>query len=452
MFARKAYDQLLAWKRESAGSSAMLIEGARRVGKSTLAEEFARNEYASYLLVDFTRVAPGFRQTFLDTRNNLDEFFLNLTAAYGTRLIPGNSLVIFDEVQLFPEAREFIKHLVADGRYHYLETGSLISIKKNVENIVIPSEEDSMDLWPMDFDEFLWALGEDAMSELIRRSFELRRPLTDDLHRKAMRLWREYLLVGGMPQAVSAYISGRDLAAADAAKRRVLKIYRDDIATYGGGDTDWIKAVFDSIPAQLSKHEKKLVFTEVEPGSRSRSYEGAFAWMREARIANLCQRCTDPSVALALSADPATVKCYMGDTGLLVSQAFSAGGRSLSDVYRQTLAGDLSLNEGMLAENAVAQQLVAAEHPLYFYSDSSKVREDRMEIDFLAVEPYDNAAGKPRVTPIEVKSGTRYKTVSLGKFKDKFGSHVGMQVVLHPRQLKADGDMIFLPLYMAGCL
>lgn len=454
MFRRKAYERLLKWKTESHGTTAMLIEGARRVGKSTVAVEFAKREYKSYVLVDFTRVSSDFKSIFLDTRNDLDSFFLYLAATFGVTLIPRKSLVIFDEVQSFPQAREFIKHLVADGRYDYLETGSLISINANVKDILIPSEEESMSMGPMDFEEFLWALGENALAQLIRRSFESNIPLPDSLHRKAMRYWREYMLVGGMPQSVVAYVPSRDMMAADRMKRMILKIYREDIEKYGELAAKRIRAVFDAIPGQLSKHEKKLIYTQVESGSRSRDFMTAFAWMRGAATVNICTLAEDPSLGLALSADDTTVKCYMADTGLLSTMAFSSTGSLMPDVYRQVLLGADGVNEGMLAENAVAQQLVATGHDLYFYSKASAIREDRMEIDFLIVHPYPDAAMKPRISPIEVKSGKRYATASLDKFRAKFPDRTGIEYVLHPRQLAVEPGQHrkCLPLYMAFCL
>ena len=430
----------------------MLIEGARRVGKSTIAEEFARNEYNSYALVDFTKVGDEFRRTLLDTRGDLDSFFLYLSAMLGVTLTERKSLVIFDEVQLFPPAREFITHLVADGRYDFIETGSLISLNENVKGILIPSEEESMKMGPLDFEEFLWAMGEEALAQMITNSFASGSPLPDSLHRKASRLWREYVLVGGMPQSVTAYAPNRDMAAADRAKRMVLKIYREDIEKYGGTAAKRIRAVFDAIPGQLSKHEKRLVYTQVENGSRSRDFMTAFSWMREAATVNLCTLAEDPSIGLALSADDATVKCYMADTGLLSTMAFSASGSALPEVYRQVLLGADGVNEGMLAENAVAQQLTASGHDLYFYSKSSSIREERMEIDFLIIRPYPDAAMKPRVSPVEVKSGKRYSTVSLDKFHAKFTQRAGEEYVLHPRQMSQDGIRRFLPLYMSFCL
>lgn len=345
-----------------------------------------------------------------------------------------------------------MKHLVADGRYDYVETGSLVSIRRNVKDILIPSEEESLDLGPLDFEEFLWAMNEEPLAALIRRRFLDGAPLPDDLHRRALRLWREYLLIGGMPQAVRAYAEGRDLMASAHQKALVLKLYQDDIDKYGGLASKRIKSLFGAIPGQLSKREKRLVYEDVRKGSRSRDYLTAFAWLKDAGTVDLCTLTTDPSVSLALSEDEAVVKCYLLDVGLLTSMAFPSVDGVLPEIYRQVLNGDIAVNEGMLVEKAVAQQLAASGHPLHFYRKASPIREERMEIDFLLVGPYGDAAGKPRVMPVEVKSGKRTSTVSLDKFEAKFGSRVGVEYVLHPRQLRVDGDRRILPLSMAFCL
>ena len=452
MFRRKVYDRLVKWKNDSNGSTALLVEGARRVGKTTIIERFAQNEYETYLIVDFTQVTDEFKQTFLDTRTDLSSFFLYLSAAYGVNLIERETLIVFDEVQLFPQAREFIKHLVADGRYDYIESGSLISLRTNVKDILIPSEEESIRMYPLDFEEFLWALNEDALAAAIRTSFDKLTNLPATLHRKADRLWREYMLVGGMPQAVAAYIPDRDLAKADRTKKIIINLYRNDIEKYGGTAAKRIKAVFDAIPGQLSKREKKLVYQDIEAGSRARDFALAFAWMNEAATVNLCYLCTDPSVGFALNQDENTLKCYMGDTGLLASMALASTEEAMPEMYREVLVGNVEINEGMLMENVVAQQLVANGYPLFFYAKASSIKEERMEIDFLIARPYPNAAMKLRVSPIEVKSGKRYSPVSLNKFKVKFGKRVGTEYVLHTKLLKVEGGRVFLPLYMTMCL
>lgn len=452
MLNRKIYNEMLKWKTESNGKTALLIEGARRVGKSTIAEEFAKQEYSAYLLIDFTRVTEEFKQTFLDLRSDMDSLFLYLSAYSGVTLKPRESLIIFDEIQRFPQAREAIKHLVADGRYDYLETGSLISLKENVADILLPSEEESLKMNPLDFEEFLWAAGEEALTRMVRLCRNKLTPLPDDLHRKAMRLWNEYMLVGGMPQAVSAYFPNRDLNKADKAKRLIIKLYRDDIEKYGGVAAKRIKAVFDAAPGLLSKHEKKLIYSEVDENSRARDFATAFTWLSEAAMTNICTLASDPSLSLALSADDAVVKCYIADTGLLSTMAFSASPGQTPQIYRQVLLGDAGVNNGMLMENAVAQQLAAQGDELYFYSKASSDKAERMEIDFLILRPYADAAGKPRVWPVEVKSGERYSAKSLEKFRAKFGKRIGGEIVLHPKQLKVDGNRAFLPLYMSFCL
>lgn len=453
MLKRKAYDTLVDWKLTSQGKSALLIEGARRVGKSTLARAFGRNEYRSCIVIDFFEATDELKRDFRDLATDLDTLFLQIQARYGTALYKRESLIVFDEVQCFPFARGLIKYLVADGRYDYIETGSLLSIKQNVADIVIPSEEHAVSLEPFDFEEFLWAMGEKPLADLLRLHKERLKPLPDDLHRKATRLFREYVLVGGMPEVVARYAETRDFALVDATKRQILELYGNDVGKFAGTNRFRVQNIFQNIPGQLSKHEKKFSLASIGKDARMRTYEEAFFWLEDARIANIAYASTDPTVGLGLNADQTALKCYMADTGLLVSLCFPDTGLDAGSVYQQVLLGDLGLNEGMLIENAVAQQLRAAGHPLFFYS--SYDRQDssaRMEIDFLIVGPYPGAAMKPRVCPIEVKSPKQYSTRSLDKFKEKFDKRVGTQYVVHPKPLKVDGDRVYLPLYMAHVL
>lgn len=453
MLERKAYSLLLRWKREKQGRTAILLEGARRVGKSTLVEEFGRREYASCLVIDFFQAPDEVKGYFEDYRTDLDTLFLYLQAYYRVDLVERDSLVVFDEVQMFPLARGLIKYLVADGRYDYIETGSLLSIKQNVEGIVIPSEEEPMSLEPLDFEEFLWAMGERSLANLICAQFERLVPLPDNLHRRASGLLREYMLVGGMPKPLDVYVGQRKFAAADEEKRQILSLYRNDVARFAHGYEFKVVSVLDNIPGQLSKHEKRFMLSSLGKSARMRSYEEAFFWLADARIANLCYASNDPSVGLSLNMEQSSFKCYMADTGLLVTLAFSDGHATDEDVYRSVLRGDIGINEGMLVENVVAQMLRSAGHRLFFYSQSGKREgEERMEVDFLITRPYANAGGKPRVSPIEVKSPREYSTTSLDRFKRKFGKRVGLQYVLHPKQLKVDGDRLYLPLYMGWCL
>ncbi|MBQ2628161.1 MAG: ATP-binding protein [Kiritimatiellae bacterium] len=448
---RKIYNKLLAWKLKSNGSTALLIDGARRVGKSYIVEEFAKNEYASYVLVDFSKAQTKLKRIFNEYLDDLDTFFLYFERITHSRLVRGNALVIFDEVQKFPRAREAIKHLVADGRYHYIETGSLISINKNVKDILIPSEEHRIPMYPMDFEEFLWAMGDTVTMPLVRKRFADMKPLGADVHRQIMDVFRQYMIVGGMPQAVAKFAATRDLEAVDSVKRDILALYRADIHKYGGVLRHKAASVFNAIPSQLSRHEKRLVLSEVRAGGRMRDFESTFDWLESAMTINVCRRASEPNVGLELAADRQSVKCYMGDTGLLVSHAFGENELAAKDIHNRLLLGDIELNEGMIVENVVAQMIRAAGHALYFFSDSDRESaKDRMEIDFLLAK--SRTERKRNVSPIEVKSGKRYSTVSLNKFRAKYKRFLDVSYVLHPKDLKTDGDIKCLPLYMAPLL
>ena len=446
MLKRKIYDKLLQWKEISQGRSALLIDGARRVGKSYISRVFAENEYKSYILIDFANVDQAVLDVFLHDKHDLDLFFAKLSAFFGVILHPRESLFIFDEVQQFPQARQLIKYLVADGRYDYIETGSLIRLKKNVQDIVIPSEEDHIEMFPLDFEEFLWALGDEATMTLIRNCFEKRQPL-GSLHRKIMNDFRQYLLVGGMPQSVLAYLNHKDFHASDIAKRKILKLYRDDIAKFASGYEEKVYAIFDEIPGQLSKKEKRFTISSLDKNARFREYEDSFLWLHEAMVVNACFNATDPNVGLALSADHAKQKCYMADTGLLVTQTFMDNESTENDVYKAILFDRLNINEGMFLENIVAQMLRSSGHRLYFYSRSDqKNRENRMEIDFLIVEGN-------KVSPIEVKSGNYRHHASLDKFQKKFSSKIGTSYILYTKDVMINQDgIVHLPIYMAMLL
>lgn len=364
MFDRKAYDRMLEWKRGN-GESALLIEGARRTGKTTLAEAFAKNEYATHLVINFETAPKDVLEIFSSYRYDVAEFFKYLTAYLGVTLRERDALIVFDEVQRFPMARSFIKQLVADGRYDYVETGSLISIRQNVKDIIIPSEEDRIEIGPFDFEEFLGACGDASLAALIRESFDALEPLPDALHRRAEQRFREYMLVGGMPQAITAYIESNDFGAADRVKRRILNLYREDIMKFGGTDASRAAALFDAVPGQLSKHEKKFTLASVGESARFRQYAGAFFWLEDARLVNLCRNVTDPGVGLALTEEANNLKCYLGDTGLLSTMAFGDGSQTRDELYRNVLFNKLNINEGMLTENVVAQQLVSNGHKLF---------------------------------------------------------------------------------------
>ena len=443
MLKRKIYEQLLAWKRSSNGKTALLIDGARRVGKSYIADLFARQEYKSHIMIDFGNASKDILDLFLYESSDLDLFFAKLGAYYSTTLYKRESLIVFDEVQQFPRARQLVKYLVADGRYDYMETGSLIRLKKNTQNIIIPSEEEHMELFPLDFEEFLWAMGDEATVPLIRKCFEAKKPLGQALHRKIMNDFRQYMLVGGMPQSVLAYVDGKNFAASDEAKRRILKLYRDDVSKFAPGYEEKVYAVFDGIPGQLSKKEKKYKLSSINKNARFRAYEDSFIWLNEAMVVNACFNATDPNVGLALSADHATQKCYMADTGLLVTQTFMDRSFTDNELYRAILFDKLDINEGMIMENIVAQMLRRNGHKLYFYSRSdSEHRENHMEIDFLITE------GK-KIAPIEVKSGNYRSHASLDKFREKFSRSIGTSYILYPKDVMEKDGVWHLPLYMA---
>lgn len=443
MFKRKIYEELIKWKRISNGSTALLIDGARRVGKSYIAEEFAKNEYKSYILVDFGNVPNDVLHLFAQESSDLDLFFAKLSAFYGIKLFKRDSLIVFDEVQQFPRARQLIKYLVADGRYDYLETGSLIRLKKNVQDIIIPSEEEHIEMFPMDFEEFLWAMGDTVTVPLLKACFESKKPLGQALHRKIMNDFRQYVLVGGMPQSVAAYLNGKDFEASDMAKRRILKLYHDDVSKFAEGYEDKVFALFDGIPAQLSKKKKKYKLSSLGKKARFRSYEDSFVWLNESMIVNTCFNATDPNVGLALSANHSTQKCYMADTGLLVTQTFMDKAFTENGFYRAILFDKLSINEGMIMENVVAQMLRTNGHKLYFYSRSDATnRKNDMEIDFLITEGN-------KICPIEVKSNNYVSHSSLDKFRDKFSSKIGNSYILYSKDVIVKDGIIHLPIYMA---
>lgn len=444
---RKIYNKLLEWKEQRNGATAVLIEGARRIGKSYIVEEFARNEYDSYLLIDFNK-ADKVVWTWFDTLlEDLDTLLMNLQIHYGTRLTPGKSVVVFDEVQLCPRARAAIKYLVADGRFHYIETGSLVSIKKNVRDIVIPSEEEAMPMFPMDFEEFLWAIGNDLLMPYIRQCFEKHQPMGAH-HRKAMEYLRTYMIVGGMPQAIQMFVDSRDFDKVDQVKRGILRVYTNDISKYAAGLEHKVKSIFDQIPAQLQKHEKKFRLSALEAGATYRDYDDAFFWLADAGIVNICYNCTAPNVGLRLNMERNTLKCYMGDTGLLISHAFDENGKVPVELYQKLLLNKLEINQGMIVENIVAQMLATSQRKLYFYSNSSRDdASERMEIDFLTAK--SKLTARHNITPIEVKSSQRYTLSSLRKCVEKFGEYLTTPVVLHGADLKEENGVLFLPLYMA---
>lgn len=443
---RKIYDKLLEWKKQN-GTSALLVQGARRVGKSHIVEEFAKKEYKSYILIDFNKADQQIKDIFKYDLDNLNSLFMKLSAYYGEKLYERESLIIFDEVQLYPRARSAIKYLVADGRYDFIETGSLISIKKNVKDILIPSEEDSINMYPMDFEEFLWAVGNESMFDLIRDCYNRKRSLGQALHRKAMDYFRQYMIVGGMPQAVKAYIDTNDFDEVDKAKRRILKLYRDDIRKHAEGYEMKVEAIYDELPSQLKNQNRHFKLSSLKQGARFDEYKEAMFWLSDAMIVNNCYNSTEPNVGLSLNMDRTLLKCYMGDTGLLISHAFDENGIVGEEVYKKLLLDKLEVNMGMVTENIVAQMLISRGHKLFFYANSS--RDDassRMEIDFLISK--GKISNRHNISPIEVKSGKNYTVKSLNKFKTKFSEQTHIPYIIHSGDYKEENGFVYLPLYM----
>ena len=443
---RKIYEQLLRWKNESAPDAALLIEGARRVGKSWIVEEFAKREYRSFVLVDFNKVSKAVIGIFENDLEDLEVFFRKLSEYYGVRLYEGDTLFIFDEVQEFPRARAAIKYLVEDGRYHFIETGSLMSIAENVTGIVIPSEEDSIKMYPLDFEEFLWATGRAEMVETIKSH---RRDLAPfgAVHRKITEAFREYMVVGGMPQAVSCWAETHDLKKVEAVKKRIIRLYRNDIRKHAGRYAIKAEAVFDEIPAQLQEHDKKFRLAAVDADARMREYGDAFLWLKDAMIVNVAYNSTEPVAGLKLSAEYSTLKCYLADTGLLISHAFGSNAKALDEIVRRVMFDSISINEGMIVENAVAQMLVSQGIELFFYARYDKKNaENRMEIDFLL--PDAQITRRKHVSAVEVKSENDYTTSSLDKFRRKFGQSISAAYVVHPGDIRQQDGILYMPVYM----
>ena len=454
---RKIYQTLLKWKKERRGEVALLIEGARRIGKSHIVEEFGHDEYESYILVDFSKVSPQVMEFFDLYLDDLDTLFQNLELYFRCKLFPrqsrgeeARSLIIFDEVQFCPRARSGIKHFVRDNRFDYIETGSLVSIKKNVKDIMIPSEEHPVQMYPMDFEEFLWAMGDEMIMPYIRSQFEKKKPM-GAFHRRAMDYFRRYMIVGGMPQAVKKYIETRDFVKVDEVKRDILALYRNDIKKYAGNQETNVSAIFEEIPDQLQKHEKTFRLSALREDARMRDYSQAFFWLSDAKVINCCYNSTEPSIGLKLNEDRTTLKCYLNDTGLLISHAFDERGIVTEDLYRKLMFDKLEVNQGMLVENIVSQMLKASGHNLFFFSNSSRASaEDRMEIDFLIAK--QTTTSRHNISPIEVKSGARYALTSLTKCMTKYAKDLSTPYVLHDKDLKIEDGIVFLPLYMTPLL
>ena len=439
IFKRKIYERLLKWKETSNGNSALLVQGARRIGKSTIVEEFAQREYASYILIDFTKCPQEVFNLFDDV-SDLNYIFLRLQLIYHVQLVNRNSLIIFDEVQFQPKARQAIKSLVADHRYDYIETGSLISIRKNTQNILIPSEEERINMYPMDYEEFRWALGDTATIPLLRSVWEHPQPLKE-AHRKLMRDFRLYMLVGGMPQAVNAYLETNNFEAVDRAKRLILNIYDED---FGKIDPSGKAArIFAAIPAQLNSNASRYQISSVIAGAKAEEYVELISEMEKSMTVNISHHCDDPNVGMAAFEDLKQYKMFVGDTGLFVTLAFKDKDFTENILYNKLLNDKLSSNLGYLYENIVAQMLVCSGNKLFFHTWPTESGKHNYEIDFLL-------SRDTKVVPVEVKSST-YKThVSLDEFCKKYSSRIANDsYLIYTKDYDKKDTVKYLPAYLA---
>ena len=441
VFKRKLYENMLAWKRDKDGSTALMIKGARRVGKSTIAEEFAKNEYESYILVDFTKVGPEIPALFDDV-SNLERIFMALQFYFNVTLIPRKSVIVLDEIQECPKARQAIKELVKDHRYDYIETGSLISIKRNTKGIRIPSEETRLTMLPMDYEEFRWALGDQTTVPLLQQAFNSRQSLGDAAHRKVMRDLRLYMLVGGMPQAVNSYLDTQNLALVDAVKREILELYNDDF--YKIDPKGKAASLFKAIPAQLSGNAHRYQITPVVGDMESSSLQALLHEMEESKTVNIAHHADNPNVGLPMTDNLETFKMYVGDTGLFVSLAFADKDVTENIIYQKLLSDKLSANLGYVYENLIAQMLTASGNKLFYHTFPDNNRHF-YEIDFLL-------SRAQKICPIEVKS-SGYKThKSLDLFCEKYSDRISNRYLMYTKDFGKDEQILMVPVYMASML
>ena len=442
IFKRKLYNRMLAWKNERKGSTALLVKGARRVGKSTLVEQFAKEQYRSYILVDFAHAPKNVTDLFEDMYD-LDFFFMQLQIRYGITLHQRESVIIFDEVQLQPLARQAIKYLVKDGRYDYIETGSLLTIKKNVQNIVIPSEETRLTLFPLDYEEFRWAMEDDMSCSFIRMNLEKVHPLGDVAHRKLMRDFRLYLLVGGMPQSVNAYIESKNLSKVDTVKREILELYEDDFRKIDKSGN--ISLLFDSIPAQLSKNATRYVASSVIERTTKMKMSEYISELSESMTINIAYHANDPSVGLSLHKDPERYKLFVADTGLFVTLAFKDKDFTENIIYEKMLSDKLSADLGYIYENAIAQMLKTSGNELFYYTFKRETSNHPYEIDFLISK-------KNKICPIEVKSSGYKSHVSMDVFCEKYPDRIFDRYLLYTKDVNKEQALKCLPVYMTPFL
>lgn len=442
IFKRKLYNKMLEWKREFDGKTALLIKGARRVGKSTLVEEFAKNEYESYILIDFSIASKEVNTLFSDL-SDLNYLFLRLQMIYHVNLVERKSVIIFDEVQMQPMARQAIKHLVKDHRYDYIETGSLLSIKKNIKDIVIPSEETRLQLFPLDYEEFRWALGDTVTLPLLLNTYKKMQPLGDDINRRLLRDFRLYMLVGGMPQAVDTYIETNNLNIVDQVKRNILELYEDDFRKIDSSGRAGM--LFDAIPAELNKNASRYQVSSVIAGEKEERVREILADMQDSMTVYISYHADDPGAGLSLHKDPRRYKLFLCDTGLFATLAFKDRDFTENEIYEKLLNHKLGTDLGYLYENMVAQMLKTAGNELFYYTFPKETSNHNYEIDFLL-------ARKNKICPLEVKSSGYKSHASLDAFQNKFSSRILNRYLIYTKDVRKDKDIFCLPIYMVPFL
>ena len=442
MFKRKIYQQLLDWKKESDGQTALLVQGARRIGKSTVVEEFAKREYVSHIMIDFSKVKPEVLALFQDM-SDLNYFFLQLQLLYKVNLKERQSVIIFDEVQLCPQARQAIKHLVADHRYDYMETGSLISIRKNTQDILIPSEEESINMYPMDYEEFLWALGDEVTTPLLLECFIKKKPLGDAVHRKQMQQFRLYMLVGGMPQAVEAYLNTNNFSKIDKVKRNILRLYENDFRKIDISGR--ASKLFEAIPAELSKNTLRYQVSKVLEQQRDNDIREIFADMQDSMTVLASFHTNDPGVGMSLNMDIDRFKMFLCDTGLFTTLAFKDKEFTDNVIYEKLFHSKLATNLGYMYENIVAQTLSAKGDNLFYHTFPSETSNHSNEIDFII-------ARKNNICPIEVKSSGYKQHASLDRFRVKFRDRILNSYVIYTKDYQQAEGVEYVPVYMAQFL
>lgn len=439
MFKRKIYSKLLEWKKESKGKTALLIEGARRVGKSTIVKKFAENEYTSHVMVDFAYASANIQDLFKDL-SDLDYFFLQLQLQYAVNLVERKSVIIFDEVQFNPLARQSIKLLVEDGRFDYIETGSLISIRKNVKDILIPSEERKLQMHPMDFEEFLWATGDTTTPNLLKKMYDEKISLGDEQNRNMMRKFRLYMLVGGMPQSIKAYVESNNLEIVDQVKRDIINLYEDDF--YKIDSKGKISALFDAIPSELNKHSSSYQISSVFPNDRKDTISEEISELKSSKTVVASYNVSDPNIGLSNMYNQDKFRLYLADTGLLVTLIFKDKDFTDNIIYTKLLNNKLPVNLGILYENVVAQILAANGNKLYFHTFYDKIQKRNYEVDFLIVK-------EDKICPVEVKASGYKAHKSLDMFSEKYSKRIKEKILIYTKDLKIQGDTIYLPVYLA---